>query len=798
MQNGRGFLCFDVINIKLVKSMRENKKLLFMGLFIVYLIVISAQVLPVQAVNVKSERENFTWTLNTEPEGHTYMYVDDISWFLSYPHNLIYPEDIRIVTYKFGQNGWSRSTNNMVGPGIYTTNVGPQDTLGWGWLYDVYTGQKFMDIQNLTNIASPIVLNMSRSVFPVSIGTTQQIVLENMVPFIGTFNLTNEEFCHVTFGSAQDDCEMTAVVVGPGNLHLGGIELADGASDVLPIKPVGPGMYTVIIWAASSTHGALVANLLVQPVTPDVIEFGELVEGVLTGSKLALDPSSNAVIYKEIPPSIHTYRLAADPNHPCAVLYSLNEPELIPLYTLYSPRVVLKSNTIQSGLFSQQFADSSSNLIDAFSYQSFEGESYYISLIGMENTGYVVYNTGPITNELPLNTDFLLSNNLDTYVYHYYSLDLSEDSIMLVNKTVLTGSDTQWNIYRVFEGHVFRSTSIQAGTSLSSATPYYLPAGKYVVVVAVPPTNSLFRFTVGPVLNETGSVSIQKGKVVGMKAPVSATNPYMFNFTLTTRDNITVTTRYHLVDQSGLVISSGTITLGNRQNGGVWQAYGQNTTYVTRTPSFNTGNCVIVLCPTSVVNNTVLPGTEYPSYTVDYLVSSQLYSRYLTQEAPLTVDDLPVGHNFTLPLPGTSTERYALRISCNSSTWFTVRVRTSYVNSWTAIMYQSVNGRLQYQPWSSLDDTFSGDAANGQFEFGSIGNEMLLLFIADRNLDSEGTFNVTLVPHITNVLSSPPPVMYRGAAGDVMAWLAQNWPFVAAGVGAVVVVVAVVIYKKRT
>ncbi len=781
--------------------MRDRIRLFYLGTLVLCLVLVSmCNILPVQAVHLPSERENFSWTFNTDSTGHTYIYTNDLMWSLFSPQYLSYPEDIRVTEYSYRRTSWSRTQTVYLGPSISSVNIGTNRRVSWDWLCPSNPEPKFIDIANLTNIASPIKMSMNRSVFPISIGTPQAVVVETTVPYIGTFNLTNEEFCHITVSSAQDECHIGVSVFGPGGVCLNGIELNDGMSGVIPIKPIGAGMYTVFITATADDYsGPIFVNLLVQPVTPDVIDVGELVEGSLTGSKLWLDPSSNSVYYKETPPTARTYRLVASSDSLHRISYSLNLPELA-LYPMYGPYVVMTSNTFTSGYYGlQQYIEWTDNLYGHFYYMSFEGESYYITMIGMDNTGYTLYNEES-NDELPVNRDFrVFSPSSD--LSRGYRLVLDRDSILIVNGTITSGGVT-WSIFRVLDNNWRVSKSLPVGSSLPTTTPIYLPAGKYVVMGgSADPTLAYYRFTLGPVLDTTGPVSVDLGGVVGLKAPVSPTSSYLFNFTLTTQDNITVATKYAVIDSSGLITNSGSFSLGNRQNGGQWQAYTQNTTYFVRSPIFNQGNCVIVVYPLSVQNNTLgLPGPTYPRYTVDYLVSYQFYPGYTKQTASISIDALSVSHDFKLVLPGTSTELYGLLISCSSRSWLTVHILTADVSTWSATAYQSVNGKLQYQPWTSLDDTFSGNYVDGRFQFGSIGDEMLLLFTLTRQLSSTGYLNITITQHITNVIDPVPPVMYRGAGGggiDILGWLAQNWPIVGAGV-AVVAIVTVVVYKKRS
>ncbi len=282
-----------------------------------------------------------------------------------------------------------------------------------------------------------------------------------------------------------------------------------------------------------------------------------------------MEGGSGSIVITEKAPTTRTYKFSSNSTHAGKIQYSLNYPEFFwPVHTPFNPELRVTSDAFVGDYAVARYQTMLGGNIGQYYYQSFQGESYYLTVIGMDEVVYLIYNEEMSLGQLPLNEAFYLENNRLNPQTVAYQLSLDEDAILKVNSTENVGN-YGWNLFTVLDDMMYRSLQVTDGHSFHNAPSYCLPAGEYVVVgTGNLPSNGYYQFTLGPVFDDLSTLEVSVGRAVGVRFDVSAIDWYRTNISLLTQDNITVSADYDFYNTYGLLVSGYSLLLGNREVGG--------------------------------------------------------------------------------------------------------------------------------------------------------------------------------------------------------------------------------------
>ena len=762
----------------------------------------------VNAAYVTTVEISNSQSLQPDENGHTYMYMNSFTELYTNEW-LVHSEDISVTDYSYSDSGWDVSSSSFVGPASRMSWFFPGSVAYRGWLHDGAMLPAFYDFANSTNDYD-LEIEQRKVIFGVPIGEQCSLVYDAGLVYYGVFNVTDQEFFHLTVTSRQDDSMFEIVVLDEMGRAQGMTYLEGGDVTVLPFAPDGPGMYSIFVVGEVGHAGVCVLEFLLESITPEVLTFGTIVEGVLPGSEFIVQSDGGDIVYNEKAPTVHTYKLAVNSTTLGLASYSMNYPELDDdIYEPFEPYVIYTSDSVYyNDGFEIKVGDMFSGPGDEYFYKPFSNESYYVSFVGMEDVSYTLLNTLYDVSPLPVNHPFFIEDIGAYEARRAYTLSLGSDSILKLNTT--DAAAYSWFCYSVNDEGILHSTGITDAASFHAAPHYYLPAGEYIFMATCDSGygNAHFQFTIGPIIDGAGGVAVDTGSVVGVRIPTSALTLYQGNVSLLTHDNVTVSQDIDYLNKWGYREALFDTTLGNRQNGLGWVSYGGNfTTMNFGHPSnydmFHDGFVIVVLSPYQVLNNTGgSGGNEYFDYTVDYSVTfndwaPNLFNGTLSR----AISSSAVWANQTLGYPDAGTEYYRFALTCPEGTWMNVSWWSEDIDTINNIwIYQNVNGYTSRLDYTDLAETQTGDDQEGSFQFGCTGNA-IIIFDLDRLSVDEGSLDVLFTPFLTDYFNMSIPLVYVSPSGTTGGGTpaAIDPLLVAGGVGAVavVVVVVLVVLKKQ-
>ena len=763
------------------------------SVFAISLMLLGMTLLPVSAVFVPTQLEISEQSMTADENGHTYLYgpvVEDYSRVSSV--HLVHDEDVGVEQYGYLASTWSYSSYGFTGPARRTVSIPGSISGGFGWLGDmIKLYPSFYDFVNTTSDSSPISYEYDRITFPLSVGEETSIILDPGYFHFGTFNLTTEEFMYLTVGCRSDLVEYYLLVMDPSGAILNQGMLSGSNIDVIPFLPSGPGMYTVLIQVMAYDDNLHILDLSLEETTPLDLPIGGYVEGVLPGSEYFADPADGSLIHEEKAPVAITYKFSTNSTTPGVITHSMNLPEIdTDIYNWYDPWIQVTSEVDADFFFDARYVNGFGANTRPFYYQSFQNETYYLTVAGMENVEYMLSNEYAMIDELPVNEEFYLENNNVEDQTMAFSLTLSQDSVLRVNSTEGTyGYD--FDIFSVFDDNNYKELSVSDSSSFDNSAFHYLPAGEYLVIATCSDEDAwgFYEFNLGPVIDGLGSITVDVGSVVGLRFDTNALDWYNVSVTFDTHANVTADTDIAFINTFGGTGYSLDTALGNRQSGLGWIQYNQNyTDHITN--EFCDGFGIIAVSPYDAFNNTHgLPGPEYHTYSCTYTVSIEDGLPWIFNgTASVSLDT--GWYNFTLGDPADAEEYYLLTLNADVGQWLNVSISVEDVDDWECVIYQVFDGTPQVLPWSSLDDTFTGDhTGEASFQFGCINETVMLYFWVDRTMADEGRLDIAFDEFTMNTMEYIPPLMYQGAV--VASGIDPT--LIAVGVGGVIVVIVVIV-----
>ncbi len=764
------------------------------------LMLMGLAVLPVNAAFAPVTNEMTEQSFEADDNGHTYVYVDgNLDWLSD--NYVVHDEDVDVTRYSYESTYWSRSTSSYDGPATRDFTYLPWNYFNKGWLDDETLLPRFIDFANTSSEPLSVGGESKRGVLPLSITEQNSVIVDPEYSMYGTFNLTNEEFVHMTIASRQDTTFLEGYLANDQGVILAEFGVDGGDIQVVPFRPDGPGMYFIYFVLYSETNNLCVLDISFESITPINLPLDSLTQGVLPGSEYAAENENGDLVHSETAPTAITYKFRSNSSSPERIRYSMNLPALdSDVYDPFEPYIHVTSDGYQSGMFVSRQMDYLSFDSGPFFFQSFQDGYYYMTVIGMENVEFNLYHDDPMAPALPINQEFYIENYESEYSHDVFSLLLSQDSVLRVNSTGAT--DYDWFLWTVDDNMMYRFTEIDYSSSLTDAQFYYLPAGDYIVMAAADSSTAQghYEFNLGPVIDGLGAVSVENGGLVGVRFDTNALDWLNVSWALNTHDNITVDTDFYIFNTFGGWIGNSDTDLGNRQSGLGWVEYPSNYSSSIFN-SFIDGFAIVAISPYNVENNTAgLPGNELNDYTLDYTIAAENGIPWFFNDTA-AIDMGDSWYNFTLGDPGESIETYFLNFDCESELWMNVSVTVEDVDDWSCAIYQEIDGKVQLLTWDYLDDTFSGSyTTNGTFQFGSISDNVTMYFWVDRTLSGEGRLDIAIDPHVTNSFERMSPVQFQGTGTGGGVAPPVDMGLAAAGVGiaaVAIIVVVVVILKKK-
>ncbi|MHA1929245.1 MAG: hypothetical protein ACTSV2_11785, partial [Candidatus Thorarchaeota archaeon] len=669
---------------------------------------------------------------------------------------------------------------------------------GYGWLGDMMEMLPvFYDYANTTSNPLSVSIENERTVFPLLVGEESSIIMEPGAFYFGTFNITTEEFMHLSLSSRTDLMEAMVIIIDPDGVILIEAGVSEGNSDIYPFLTSGPGMYTAFIQTMSYDDNLIIMDCRLDAVTPIDLPIGGFAEGVLNGSEYFVDTEDGSLIHQEKTPSAVTYKFSTNFTTPGVITHSMNLPEIdTPIYDLYDPWIHITSGASESFFLDMRYTAFLALNGVPYYYQSFQNETYYLTVGGMENVEYMVHNDYAMIDELPVNEMFYIENNAVEHETKAYTLSLSQDSVLRVNSTEGTWGYS-WDIFSVFDDNVYRLLEVSDNSAFGLASFYYLPAGEYLVTADCPHDTDawgFYDFNLGSVIDGLGSVDVDVGSLIGLRFDTNALDWYNVTLSFDTHDNVTVRTDVHFFNTFGGQVHSHDLDMGTRQTGLSWTEYPSNfTSWIHE--DFCDGFGIVVISPEAIYNNTDgLPGPVLEPRSLTYTVGVEDGIPWVFNDTATT--SFTGWYNFTLGEPGDLYEDYLLTVDGEIGQWVNVSVSVEDVVDWTCAIFQEVNGTPQILYWGDLSDTFSGDySGDASFQFGCISDTVNLYFMIQRTQAGEGRLDIAFDKFVMNTFEYMPPLTYQGEAVTP----GVDLGIVAVGIGAavVIVVVIVVILKKK-
>ncbi|MHA1928090.1 MAG: hypothetical protein ACTSV2_05885 [Candidatus Thorarchaeota archaeon] len=652
----------------------------------------------------------------------------------------------------------------------YTMNSGPfGESLELPTFYD-FTNP---DDTKTTNIAT----NLTRRAFPMTLGQTSSVAMEEGYNYFGALDIGTEEFIHVTITSNSDYVNYYVNIMDPAMRTVGFKSINNGDIAVIPLSPTMPGIYSVLINFNSVYAHLVVADILPEVVSPELLPLGELFTGELSGSEMGI--SNEEIVYTEKSPSAKTYKVESDSTLISKLSVGFNTPASS-LMPSFNPYAYFTGDVFTTSANPRQYYQTINNPGGSIFHRAIQEEAYYITLVGFD-TDYVVSNILENDRELPVNEEFYFENMQSDYYAGVYSLTLDEDSVMRINCTSWSDS-FWWKFSTVTADGFMREFTPGYSSNLYNADMYYSEAGEYIVQVnSFQGSTGLYEFNIGPVYDTLDDITVINGRVAGFRTDVDTSQYYNVSVSIDTVPNMDAATDYSVISSEGYPYS---------QNYGLVQSdVSDSTWFVTKAKMPN--QMIIALCPEIEVNGVFAVDFE-AHYSADFqIVNEELFEEVVS----LSMTSDTASTSITLPLAGSVWEEYRIDLECESGFWYNVSYTTLDVADSYFSIYQPFNDGEHLLTFTDLAFTTSQIGSTTEFQFGSLNTTVYFQIHVNRDLSEEGYIQFNVEKLETNQLVKIPALQHIPGTLDILNFLTQNILLI--GVGVVVVVAIVVIIKRR-
>ncbi len=772
--------------------MKHVKMKMVLGLVVSMIFLFGALAAPVSAVQTNIKIEKYNQGYASGANNHTYMYVEPDPLKMVSRSTMHLNEDLDYTTYRYDGTGWTSPDSSL----SEDTNV----QFNWlsfsGWSTGPFANPVdlpiFYDFMAADGSDSVVNTTLEMRTFGLTFGQHTAVLADSGYIYFGTLGIGGEEFVHLTVDSRQDDIDWIIFIYDPEGRFINGYMGSDGNIWTIPFKPSGPGTHYIVMQAypGSGTFGLF--DLLPVAISPQAIAADNVVTGELPSSEFALDPETGSFVYKEMAPTVHTYKVNSQ-DDVATLSYAFNYP----VGSIGPPQPV--SIQFTSGEFYYGY-DGGNRYMDSDTSPttgtySFRGGPYYVTVTGGDGTQYTLYHQANSYGALPTNREFQFENDMGATVTRAYTLDLNEPSLLRVNSTATAGELTV-RLTGLYENGYRVDRTLTFDTNMLSASEYYLPLGDYFVEMVIDDgVNEWVEFNIGPVVSDTTTQIVDVG---GFFVDTEIFQMYNMTIFLNNQDNVTVGLDVTIYDASGRALYSAGMVLANRWDGSQivpHPVYWDNSTFYYLGHDWYDSQAFVGICAYLVDNNTVGATNNYQDYPVDLTIhwESRL-NDYFVNIDNLDVIEASGSHNFLIPVGGDSSELYGLMLNTTPGTWYNVSVTTDNVTTFSAILYSAYDGRTHRTPWDDLVDSYTGNIAEFSFQFGAVSDYLFFEFDITRNPSLNGFLLVEITPMETH------PLLVEGITPlgpDLLAILGGIAIPAAIGVGVIVVVYIVYVKKYK-
>jgi hypothetical protein len=700
-------------------------------------------------------------------------------------------EDIDYFRYTYDNTGWSRGSVGVSEPTNLPFNWQSFQSFANGPLGNPAQLPIFFDFSASDGSGAAINTTLENRLFSLAFGQHTPVLMERQSTYFGTLAISGQEFVHLTIDCRQDDVSWTVSVVDPEGRFMGQIDGFDGDILVLPFNPSTDGTYIVILQAFPTLSTTVLFDLLPEAISPQRIGIGEVVTGELPTGELISRDDTGSLVHEELAPTVHTYKFWS-PDSLASLTYAYNYPvPLMDFGLTQTPSVIFTSDAFEYGLNGgTRYSDVV--LSPATGVYNYIGDTHYITVIGGDNIEYTLFHQAVDSMPLPVNREFQIENYFGTTDTRTYRMTLEDDSMLRVNSTYGVGDFAISTIVEYEDG--FRDDrTINYGVNLIDASDYYMPAGDYMVEIAVDSgVSEWIEFNLGPITTNTTADIVRMG---GFYVPTNVFQMYNLSLYLGNRDNVTVSLEITVRDTSNIPISNLNIDLANWWDGSSLMTNPSDPNNFTLTMGgriWHDGYAFVGISAVQVANNTLGATNIYQDYPVDLRIEwvnvlGDFYNYTTSMDVSTTADS----HNFTLPAPGDPVEYYGIDLNVTAGTWYNVSILSADISNFQATLFSEVDGRTHDVAWGDLNDALTGSLPNISIQFGAISQNTTLQIYAERGA-SDGFLWIQITPMVTHQLEF---LQIAPVGPDLLAILGGVALPAAVGVG--IIVVVYIVYVKK-
>ncbi|MFX1559413.1 MAG: hypothetical protein ACFFBL_02385 [Promethearchaeota archaeon] len=771
-----------------------NTKLV-LGLAVSLIFLFGTMAAPVSALQTNIKIETNNQGFRSDAYNHTYVYAEPNPLNMVSRGTMHTNESLDYTANRFNGGGWTQGFGSFPADSNYPFNW--MSFNGWG------TGQydnptilpAFYDFEASDGSEHVVNTTLETRTFSLTFGQHTPVQVDAGYTCFGTLGVSGQEFVHLTIDSRQDSVSWSITVIDPEGRFMNSYSGSNGDIWTIPFKPSVGGTYYIILQASPSIGTFALFDLFPVAVTPQSIAPGGIVTGTLPTGELVIDDETGSFVYKEMPPTVHTYKVNS-PNDVASITYAFNYPPGF----IGPPQPV--SIYFTSGDFEYGYNGGTRYSDGVGSPTSgeyfFRGGPYYATITGGDNTEYTLYHKAGGNGVLPTNHEFQIENYMGAIVTHAYTLNVEEPSMLRVNSTA-SGADLDIRMTGLYDDGYRVDRTISFASTLAPSSEYYLPAGEYFFEMDIDNgVNEWIEFNLGPIVDTTSAGFDDVGGFF-----VDTTFNHLYNMTLilTNPDNITVGVEVSIYDTSGNLFYTSSTSLANWWDGfqivphsSIWN----NDTFNYMGQQWYDGPAIVGICAYNVANNTLGPPSNYyGGYTVNLTIQWTDRTNDLYMEIGQNVDVSSTAfYNFTSPAPGRPLEAYGLMLNTTPGTWYNVSIRSGTdATDFSAEVFSVYDGRTHWIGWSDLDDYQVGSTSPPSdlgFQFGAISEQSFLHLQISRDQLVDGYLWVKITPMETHplVVGEVTPL-----GPDILAILGGLAIPIAVGVG--VIVVVYIVYVKR-
>ncbi|MHA2177660.1 MAG: hypothetical protein ACXAAO_15215, partial [Candidatus Thorarchaeota archaeon] len=398
-----------------------------LGVIVVTIFLFGTIAAPVSALQTNTVIETYNQGYRSGSNNHTYVYAEyDPLNFISrsYMHANV---DMDYTQYIYDNTGWSSPDSN-----IFEDTNAPFD---WQIHNSFDTGPfgndkilpSFFDFEASDGTEFVVNTTLETRSFSLAVGQHTTVLVDAGFTYFGTLGLSGQEFVHLTVDCRQDATNWAVSILDPVGRFITSYFGFGGDIWTLPFKASGAGTYYVIVSATPSVGTFALIDFLPTTVSPTAIPLGEIITGELPTGEIILDPETGSWVQEEKAPTTHTYLIDSG-DDVGSLSFAFNygglfdtQPEFIMFTSDH-----FEYDDGNGSRYSESYGSPSNG---EYLYRG----TYYVTVMGGDNTEYTLYNRAKSYGDLPLNQEFQFENYIGATVTRAYTLDVANASILRVN-----------------------------------------------------------------------------------------------------------------------------------------------------------------------------------------------------------------------------------------------------------------------------------------------------------------------------------------------------------------------------